>query len=124
MAPIPRLMFVEAVAFAIASLVHSGAFTDVSVDPGANIAEGTIAVVLLAGALAISIRPTWTRVVGVLAQGFGLLGSLIGLYLAVRGLGPNTLPDLVFHLAIVPMLALGMTAAFRHDDAIESGHAA
>lgn len=113
MATIPRLMLVEAIAFLIASVIHSGAVIDVSVDPGANVAEGIIGAVLLVGAVATTVRPGWTRVVGVLAQGFGLLGSLIGLFLATRGLGPNTVPDLVFHVTIVAMLAVGMVAAFR-----------
>ncbi len=113
MATIPRLMFVEAVAFVIASIIHSGVLTRVSVDRGANVAEGIIGAVLLTGAIVASIRPGWTRFVGVLAQGFGLLGSLIGLFLAARGLGPNTVPDLVFHVVIVAMLAVGIVAAFR-----------
>src|ERR1044072_4569168 len=107
MITLPRLMFIEAIAFFMASAVHSGVFIDVSVDPAANVAEGIIGVVLLLGAIVTTVRPTWTRVVGVLAQGFGLLGSLIGLFLAIRGVGPNTMPDLVFHVAIVAMLAIG-----------------
>ena len=110
---IPRLMLLEALAFAIASVIHSGTLTDVSVDPGANIAEGTIAAVLFVGAVLIILQPAWTRIVGALAQGFALLGSLIGTYLAFRGLGPNTVPDLVFHVAVVVTLAFGMLAALR-----------
>ena len=113
MVTIPRLMFVEAIAFFIASAIHSGALIDVSVDPAANIAEGIIGAVLLVGAIVTTVRPLWTRVVGVLAQGFGLLGSLIGLYLAIRGVGPNTVPDVIFHVAIVAMLAIGVVAALR-----------
>jgi hypothetical protein len=113
MATIPRLMFVEAIAFLIASAIHSGAVIDVSVDSSANTAEGIIGVVLLVGAIVTTLRPGWTRVVGVLAQGFGLVGSLVGLFLATRGLGPHTTPDLVFHVVIVAMLAIGVVAAFR-----------
>ena len=113
MVTIPRLMLVEAIAFLIASTVHSGALIDVSVDSSANIAEGIIGLVLLAGAIVTTVRPGWTRVVGVIAQGFGLLGSLVGLFLATRGLGPHTGPDLVFHVVIVAMLAIGVVAASR-----------
>jgi hypothetical protein len=113
MVTIPRLMFVEAIAFFIASAIHSGALIDASVDPAANVAEGIIGAVLLLAAIVTTVRPSWTRVVGVLAQGFGLLGSLIGLYLAIRGVGPNTVPDVIFHVAIVAMLAIGVVAAFR-----------
>ena len=108
-----RLLVVEGVAFAGASLVHSGAFIDVSVDPGARTAEGVIAVVLFTGAIVIWLRPAWTRPVAVLAQGFGLLGSLVGLFLVTRGVAPGTVPDLAFHLAVVATLAVGVVAALR-----------
>ena len=108
-----RLLVLEAVAFAIASIVHSGVLTKVSVDPGANIAEGVIAAVLAVAAVVSWLRPAWTRIAAGLAQGFGLAGSLIGTYLAFRGLGPSTVPDLIFHVAVVVTLATGLAAAIR-----------
>jgi hypothetical protein len=109
----PRLLALEGTAFAIASIIHSGALVDVSVDPGARTAEGVIAIVLFVGAAAAWLRPAWTRVAAGLAQGFGLVGSLIGTYLAFRGLGPDTVPDLIFHVAVVVTLATGLVAAIR-----------
>ena len=105
-------MLVEALAFAIASLVHSGpdrrlcrsAPTSPRNDRGGHPPFGAVVIIL---------QPAWTRVVGASAQGFALLGSLIGTYLAFRGLGPNTVPDLVFHVAVVITLALGVVAALR-----------
>jgi hypothetical protein len=73
-----RLLVFEAVAFAIASIIHSGALVEVSVDSGASTAEGVIAAVLLAGAVVASLRPARARVAAGLAQAFGLAGSLIG----------------------------------------------
>lgn len=51
-----RLLALEAVGFALASVVHSGALVDVSVDPGASTAEGVIAAMLLAGAVVAWVR--------------------------------------------------------------------
>jgi hypothetical protein len=109
----PRLMALEGAAFAIASIIHSGAFVRVSVDPGASTAEGVIAAVLLIGAVVAGVRPNWTRPVASLAQGFGLAGSLIGLYLMTRGIAPNTVPDAIFHVVVVITLAVGLAAAIR-----------
>lgn len=108
-----RLLVVEAVAFAAASIIHSGLLTDVSVDPGASTAEGVIATVLIAGALVAWSRPGWTWIAAASAQLFGLLGSLIGLFLVTRGVAPGTIPDVVFHIAVVVTLATGLAAAIR-----------
>jgi hypothetical protein len=111
MASFVRLLVIEGIAFAIASLVHSGLLIDVSVDPSAQFFEGLIAVVLFAGAIAAWLRPGWTRWAASLAQGFGLIFSLIGTYLALIGVGPNTILDIVFHVAVVVALGVGLAAA-------------
>jgi len=120
MAPFVRLLIAEGTAFAIASVVHSGVLVDVSVDPSAQFFEGLIAVVLFGGAIVGSLRPGWTRWAAALAQGFGLLFSLIGTYLALIRLGPNTIPDIVFHVAVVVTLAIGLVAAIRATPAARS----
>lgn len=113
MAFLRRLLALEAVAFAAAALVHTGVIFRASVDPGAAIAESVIGLVLAGGAVLTWTRPDWTRPVAIGAQGFALAGSLIGLYLAVRGVAPNTVPDLVFHAGIVAVLAYGLVRAVR-----------
>jgi hypothetical protein len=42
-----------------------------------------------------------------------LAGASIGLYLAVRGLGPNTPLDIAYHFALVAVLLFGITVASR-----------
>jgi hypothetical protein len=46
-------------------------------------------------------------------QAFGLLGASIGLYLAVRGVAPDSAADLVFHVAIVALLVWGLVVAWQ-----------
>lgn len=113
MAFLRRLLAIEAAAFAAAALVHTGVVVDGFTDPAAATAESVIGLVLAVGAVLAWTRPDWTRIVALAAQGFALAGSLIGLYLAVRGVGPNTVPDLVFHVGIVATLMYGTVAAWR-----------
>jgi len=79
----------------------------------ARVAEGVIAVVLLAGSVASWIRPVWTRAAGIAAQGFALLGTLVGLFTIAVGVGPRTAPDVVYHLGIVAVLVWGLVTAAR-----------
>jgi hypothetical protein len=114
-----RLLFVEAAAFATASVVHSGFLIGGFEDPPAMTAEGIIAAVLLVGGVAATVWPGRVRLVAGFTQGFALLGSLIGLYLAIRGAGPSTVPDLVFHVGIVATLVVGLIATTRLTDSAE-----
>lgn len=113
MAFLRGLLATEAAAFAAAALVHSGVIIGGFEDPAAATAESIIGLVLVGGALLAWSRPSWTRRVALAVQGFALAGSLIGLYLAVRGVGPNTVPDLVFHVGIVVTLVVGLILAAR-----------
>ena len=108
-----RLLSIEAAAFAAAAIVHTGALIGGFEDPAAATAESIIGLVLVSGALLAWSHPSWTRRIALAAQGFALAGSLIGLYLAVRGVGPNTVPDLVFHFGIVVTLVIGLVLAAR-----------
>lgn len=81
-------------------------------DPAASIAERVIGAVLGAGLGLIWVRPAWTRRVGLAVQGFALLGDLVGLALAIR-VGPTTVPDVVFHAAMVALLVAGLVVTAR-----------
>ena len=102
----------ESIAFALASLVHRGLLVDGFDDPGASTAEGIIAIVLVAGLVVSFVAPARTRVIGLVAQAFALLGTTIGLFLLIV-VGPQTLPDLVFHIGIYVVLIIGLIVAAR-----------
>jgi hypothetical protein len=59
------------------------------------------------------IHPAWTRRVGLVGQGFALLGTLVGAFTIVVGVGPRTVPDVVYHVGIIAVLALGVRMAAR-----------
>ena len=105
------LLLGEGASFLLAALVHAGVVAD-RWDPGAAIAETVIGGVLLA-ALWLAVRnPARTRALALGAQGFGLVGTMIGTYLtAVVGLG--TAADVAYHLTILSVLAAGLFVAAR-----------
>jgi hypothetical protein len=104
-------LLVEAATFVVASLIHSGAFITGYEHQQARIAEGVIAIVLLVGAVLTWIRPAWTRRAGLAAQGFALLGTLVGIFTIFVGVGPRTVADIAYHLAIVLVLVWGLIFA-------------
>lgn len=106
-------MLFEAATFVVAALVHFGALIGGYEHRTAGIAESVIATVLLAGLLLTWVRPSWTRRAGLLAQGFALLGTLVGIFTIIVGVGPQTLPDIVYHVAIVIVLLVGLIVAAR-----------
>ena len=91
-------MILQAASFVAASLIHSGVFITGYEYPQARIAEGVIAAVL------------W---VGLAAQGFALLGTLVGLFTIAIGVGPRTMPDLVYHATILAVLGWGLIVTTR-----------
>jgi hypothetical protein len=110
-AKIRGFLLVEAATFVAASLIHSGALITSYEHKQARIAEGVIAMVLLVGAVLTWIRPACTRWAGLVAQGFALLGTLVGIFTIFVGVGPRTVPDIAYHLAIVLVLLWGLTFA-------------
>jgi hypothetical protein len=105
------LLLFEAATFLIAAAIHGGWLISGYEHREAQIAETVIAVVLLGG-LAMS----WivsTRAAGLAAQGFALLGTLVGISTIAVGVGPRTTPDILYHLGIVIVLVYGLIVAWR-----------
>lgn len=106
-------MLIEAVSFVAASLIHSGVFITGYEHPQARVAEGVIAAVLIAGLTVSFVYPAWTRWVGLAAQGFALLGTLVGLFTIAIGVGPRTVPDIAYHTTILVILVWGLIVTAR-----------
>lgn len=107
------LMLVEAASFGIAALIHSGVLIAGYEHSKARIAEAVIATVLFAGVAIIWARPAATRQAALGAQGFALLGTLVGGFTIIIGIGPRTVPDIVYHIGILALLAWGLSVAAR-----------
>src|ERR1700756_2867918 len=78
----------EAAAFIAAALTHFGILVDGYKHRQAGNAESVIGIVLLAGWISSFIRPSWTVRIGLAAQAFALLGTLVGIFTITVGVGP------------------------------------
>jgi hypothetical protein len=72
-----------------------------------------IAAVLLAGLACSWLRPPWTRRAGLAVQGFALLGTLVGAFTIAIGIGPRTVPDIVYHVGLLIGLGWGLILTVR-----------
>jgi hypothetical protein len=110
-------LLVTGASFALAALVHAGVLPLGYEHEGAYVPESVISTVLLAGFALTWLWPAGTRLIGLATQAFALLGSLVGLYVGVIGVGPHTIPDFIFHVGIVLALLCGLVVATRGDGA-------
>jgi hypothetical protein len=107
----------EAVTFAVASLIHGGLLIRGYAHHEAHLAEAVIAAVLLVAILVATLRPSSTRAAGLVGQGFALLGTLVGIFTIAVGVGPRTVPDVAYHVAIVLVLIAGIVVTKRAGEA-------
>ena len=103
----------EAATYLGAALSHFGIFVGGYEHRAAGTAESVIATVLLAGLAATWIAPAFTRGTGLAAQTLALLGTLVGLFTIAIGVGPRTVPDVMYHVSIVAVLIWGLVVAKR-----------
>src|SRR5207245_2049829 len=103
----------EAATYVGAALAHFGIFVTGYEHRAAGTAESVIAGVLLIGWVATWAGPTFSRGIGLATQTFALLGTFVGLFTIVIGVGPRTVPDLAYHVSIVAVLISGLVVAKR-----------
>jgi hypothetical protein len=110
---IQRLLTAEAALFGGAAFMHAGFLIPGHAHWKAATAESVIAVVLLGGLVATLAAPASGRAIGLGAQGFALLGTLVGVFTIAVGVGPRTALDLVIHACMIALLAFGIRAVAR-----------
>ncbi len=103
----------EAATFIVAALVHFGILTNADPHEAAATGESVIAIALLIGLALTWVGLTSIATVGILAQGFALFGTLVGILTIVAGVGPQSAPDLAYHIAIGGVLLVGVVVASR-----------
>ena len=106
-------VLIEGVAFIAAALTHFGVLIGGYEHEKAGTAESVIGIVLLAGLALTGILPASTRAIGLAVQAFALAGTFVGIFTIIVGVGPRTAPDIVYHICIVIVLALGLTQTAR-----------
>jgi hypothetical protein len=107
------LLLIEAVTFIAAAAVHAGILIEGYEHREARIAETVIAIVLVGGWIAARLRPSRIRAAGVIAQGFALFWTLVGVGTIAAGIGPQSVLDIAYHIGIVVILLWGLTVAAR-----------
>ena len=110
---IRAFLLVEAAGFGVAASIHGGVLMSGFEHRQATIAESIIATVLVVGIVASLARPALTRWLGITAQSFALLGTLVGIFTIIIGIGPRTVPDVLYHVGIVIVLVCGLVVAAR-----------
>jgi hypothetical protein len=108
-------LFAEAAAFATAALVHFGVLLHGYEHRQAGTAETVISAVLFAALAWTRLRARSIRAAALIAQGFALLATGVGIFTIVIGVGPRTVSDVVYHIGIVIVLAWGLTVAAPAD---------
>jgi hypothetical protein len=103
----------EAAAFWLAALVHGGVLMAGYQHREARIAESVIAAVLTLGLAVTFVQARRTRAVGLAVQGFALLGTLVGIFTMIIGVGPQSAFDIALHLGFVTLLISGLVVAAR-----------
>ena len=103
----------EGIAFAAAALTHFGVLVSGYEHQKAGIAESVIATVLFVGLILTLILHRSTRGIGLAVQGFALLGTLVGMVTIAIGIGPRTIPDITYHIAMVVVLVWGLVTLLR-----------
>jgi hypothetical protein len=102
---------VQAVVFAFAAGAHFGIVGNRD-DPAASTAESVIAIVLVTGLVLSLVNPLMTRTYALAAQGFALLGTLVGFTLVLT-VGPTTAFDVTMHAIMLALLVTGLAVTYR-----------
>ena len=112
----------EGVSFMAASLTHFGMLMHGYEHRPAGTAESTIGIILLIGFALTWIARTRIRGIGTTVQAFALLGTCVGIYTIAMGIGPRTIPDIAFHVAIVVALIWGLFVTIRAKETANTPH--
>ena len=107
-----RIMAVAAISLLVAAALHAGFVVPGPFDDAAMYETG-VAVVLLIGLGLSFVGPRWARWGGLAATMLALVGASIGLYMAIRGLAPNAVADIVYHVVLIALLLVGIAVAWR-----------
>lgn len=106
-------MLIEAASFLIAALAHHGVLVPGHEHALARAAELLIGSVLALAALASWLLPDHARRIGFIAQAFAFFATVLGLLMIAIGIGPRSIPDLIFNAGALLLLSLGLYVIAR-----------
>lgn len=101
-------LILESILFLGASSWHFGFFAKGHEHAKARIAEAIIGLVLLIGFILSLVNPEHQQTVALEVQAFALLGTFIGIFTIMVGVGPRTRPDIIMHIIMIALLVGGI----------------
>jgi hypothetical protein len=102
------LLLIEAAVFLLAASAHLGWTVTGYEHMRAATAESVIASALLLGFILTIAIPRRVWAIGMTAQIFALLGTVIGVVMVAIGVGPQTGPDIIYHALMLILLCAGI----------------
>jgi hypothetical protein len=105
-------LLVQIAIFLVMVLIHLGLLVDGYRHQNAGATESLLTAVLVTGLL-LTWTPRWSRRAAVVAQSFGTLGVLLGLFTIAVGIGPRTILDLTLNGALLLTLIAGLAMTLR-----------
>ena len=106
------ILTVATVAFGLATLIHAGVLINGYEHHKAATAESIIAPVLALGFIATLLWPASIRNIALCVEGFALLGTSVGVFMIVIGIG-RTVFDIVLHALLIAGLVAGLIVTWR-----------
>lgn len=113
MAAIRLFLLIQGASLILAALVHFGVLASGYEHQPAGTAETVIGCVLLAALALTLLLPAAGRRIGLLAQAFALLGTCVGIFTIIIGVGPQTTADILYHVVLVTLLVAGLVVTWR-----------
>lgn len=103
----------EAAAFGGAALVHAGELLHGYEHSKAATAESVIGLALLFALVGSVATPRSSRAIALAALSFALLGTLVGVFTIVIGIGPRSAFDIALHVGFIASLIAGLVHVAR-----------
>ena len=110
---IQLFLLAETILFLSAATAHFTILNGGTPDKAAGTAESLIGLVLLAGLITTVVRKRLTRSAGMIVQVFALLGTLVGVFTIIVGVGPQTVTDIIIHAVMLTLLVSGIAFTRR-----------
>ena len=114
------LLLIDIASLIVVAAIHAGILFGGPFDR-ASMYEAAVAVVLAIGLVLTWAGPTVARWGAFVAQLLALFGVGTGIYMASRGMAPNTFWDLAYHAFAVVFLLAGMLVALRLPPTSDTG---
>jgi hypothetical protein len=107
------VMLVQAASLLVAAALHAGLVMAGPFDQAAVYEASLGVLLLLALGLSFVVSSQSAGLAALAAQALTLAGASLGVYLALLGVAPDSTLDIVYHVALIGLLIVGLVLAWR-----------